>query len=425
MKRKLNILKGDIALWVIFFLLSCISLVAVYITFETPSKDSMDLLVNRNFLRHLAFVVISYAALIFISNLNHRIFSKISVWLLLLSIGLLIYIRITGNLRWVKIGDSFQFQPSELAKLALVLFLVRSIVHLRDKLEEKSTLYLLMVPVAIVCALVFKGSNSSTILILVTSYLVLFFGNVCPRLWWKGFILIVLLLLGMLSIFYFYGDKIDIGRSGTGSSRLQTWLNPDPDKLTQENMARMAIARGGFFGRGIGTTVHGRLMEESHNDFIFSVIIEERGLLAGLLIFFLYAWFYFRCIRIASRCKGLFGSLLVASLGTSIFLQAIANMAVNVGLFPVTGQTLPFISYGGTAYLSTACAFGIIQAVAHDNKRQAKLMKAADSCNAEPTADTPTTAPHANDKQQNSYRRPNDTPTPHTPIAQPSNRIIL
>jgi cell division protein FtsW len=147
-------------------------------------------------------------------------------------------------------------------------------------------------------------------------------------------------------------------------------MNPDPDELTQENMARMAVARGGFTGNGIGTTIHGRLMTQAHNDFIFAIIIEEAGTLAAIAIFLLYALFYFRCIRIANGCKGLFGSLSVAGIGTVIFLQAIIHMSVAVGVLPVTGQTLPFISYGGSSYIFLAAGVAIIQSVAIDNKKQ-------------------------------------------------------
>ena len=148
-------------------------------------------------------------------------------------------------------------------------------------------------------------------------------------------------------------------------------------------MARMAVARGGFFGCGIGTTIHGRLMTQAHNDFIYAIIIEEAGTLSALIIFALYAWFYFRCIRIATACRGPFGSLCAAGLGTLIFLQAIINMAVAVGVLPVTGQTLPFISYGGSAYLFLGCGIGVIQSVAFAGKKLQR-QKTADSSLASP-----------------------------------------
>ena len=155
-------------------------------------------------------------------------------------------------------------------------------------------------------------------------------------------------------------------RQDTWGHRVYSWINPQPDELTQENMARMAIARGGVLGAGIGNTVHARLMTQSHNDFIYAIIIEEMGLVGGIVVFLLYSILYFRCIRLAWRCKGRFGALTVAGMGTVIYLQALVNMSVAVGVLPVTGQTLPFISYGGTAYLFMGCGLGIIQSVAAD-----------------------------------------------------------
>ena len=167
------------------------------------------------------------------------------------------------------------------------------------------------------------------------------------------------------------GEHSDVlERSETWVNRVDRWLNPNHDELSQENMARMAIARGGVLGAGIGNTVHARLMTQAHNDFIYAIIIEETGMVGGLVVFILYAIFYYRCVRLARRCKGTFGSLIVAGLGTVIYIQALVNMSVAVGVLPVTGQTLPFVSYGGTAYLFLGCGFGVIQSVAADVERQ-------------------------------------------------------
>ena len=193
-------------------------------------------------------------------------------------------------------------------------------------------------------------------------------------MWWKGVAVMAIAAVVMFVVLYFVGDKMDVARSGTWGHRLQNWLHPNPDELSQENMARMAVARGEFFGCGIGSTIHGRLMTQAHNDFIYAIIIEEAGMLAAIAIFALYVLFYFRCIHIARHCKGTFGSLSVAGLSTMIFLQALVNMSVAVGVLPVTGQTLPFISFGGTAYLFMGFGVGVIQSVAADNKKKMKLM---------------------------------------------------
>ena len=296
---------------------------------------------------------------------------------------MLVIVLIMGTERWLVIPRVGRFQPSEIAKVALIVFVARSITLNREKLDDSRTFYWLLVPVVVTCALVMPENLSTGILIFLACYIMLFFGGVNKRMWWRGMgALLAVAVVGFI-VLYLVGDKVDMARSSTWGHRLQAWMHPSPDELTQENMARMALARGGFFGTGIGTTIHGRLMTQAHNDFIYAIIIEEAGTLSAILIFLLYALFYFRCIRIASRCNGLFGSLCVAGMGTVIFLQAIVNMSVAVGVLPVTGQTLPFISYGGTAYLFLGCGVGVIQAVAADNKRQERLAKKAEVAQAE------------------------------------------
>ena len=383
MKRKLNILAGDTALWVIFFLLSGISLIAVYSTIGLSAISDLHTTPMAIFFKHLGIVAATYVAIIIISHINYRYLSKMSKWVFYLSLAMLVIVLIMGTERWLVIPRVGRFQPSEIAKVALIVFVARSITLNREKLDDSRTFYWLLVPVVVTCALVMPENLSTGILIFLACYIMLFFGGVNKRMWWRGMgALLAVAVVGFI-VLYLVGDKVDMARSSTWGHRLQAWMHPSPDELTQENMARMALARGGFFGTGIGTTIHGRLMTQAHNDFIYAIIIEEAGTLSAILIFLLYALFYFRCIRIASRCNGLFGSLCVAGMGTVIFLQAIVNMSVAVGVLPVTGQTLPFISYGGTAYLFLGCGVGVIQAVAADNKRQERLAKKAEVAQAE------------------------------------------
>lgn len=369
MKRKINILAGDTALWVIFILMSVVSLVAVYSTIGyTAIIDSHTTPMNM-FFKHLGFVVVSFMVIIMLSRINYRVYAKLSVWGYVLALGLLLVVLILQT-RWLRIPGVMAFQPSEFAKIVLMVFLARNIAVNRDRLDENTVYWMLLGSVVLVCGLVVEENLSTAVLIFIAGYLLLFFGGVNRQMWWRGFLVVAALAAVGVVIIYFFGDQMDLFRTSTWGHRLQAWMNPDPDELTQENMARMAVARGGFTGNGIGTTIHGRLMTQAHNDFIFAIIIEEAGTLAAIAIFLLYALFYFRCIRIANGCKGLFGSLSVAGIGTVIFLQAIIHMSVAVGVLPVTGQTLPFISYGGSSYIFLAAGVAIIQSVAIDNKKQ-------------------------------------------------------
>ena len=378
MKRKLNILSGDKALWVIFFLLSGISLVAVYSTIGLSAIADLNSTPMKIFFKHLAFVLFTYFAIIFISHIKFTYFAKPFRWIFYASLVMMLIVMIMHTGRWLIIPHVGSFEPSEIAKVALVIYLARTVSVNRNQLTDPHTFYILLIPIVITCVLIVPENLSTGILVFLTGYLTIYFGGVNRKMWWKG---LGLLLIGAVVVFlflYFAGDKTGVGRIPTWSHSLHSWINHNPDELTQENMARMAVARGGLFGNGIGTTIHGRLMTQAHNDFIYSIIIEEAGTLAALAIFALYAWFYFRCIRIATATHSIFGSLCVAGIGNLIFLQAIINMAVAVGVLPVTGQTLPFISYGGSAYLFLGCGIGVIQSVATENRKQLRQAKLAE-----------------------------------------------
>lgn len=373
-----KVFKGDKTLWVVFLLLSIISLVGVYssIGLEAYSHDSAGGPTGL-FLRHLLIVLASWGIVIVCSKINYRFFSRFAVLGLWASVVLLAITLMMGG-RWIRIPVVNQFQPSEVAKIALVLFIARMLTLKKDQVAEKGTFFSLLAYIVLVVAFVLPENFSTAALLFVSCYLMLFFGGVDRKWWWRIMIALVALTaigLGVAMNRYKAGEQSDKGgqpkseqvleRSSTWGHRLHSYFDdPDPTVITQENDARIAVARGGVFGVGPGNTLYARLMTQSHNDFIYAIIIEETGLVGGVLVLLLYSFFYFRCVRLAWRCNGRFGALTVAGLGTMIYLQALANMGVAVGVLPVTGQTLPFISYGGTAYLFLSLGMGIIQSVA-------------------------------------------------------------
>ncbi len=369
-----KIFRGDKVIWVVFLLLSIISLVEVYSSiglyaysfFSTKSPTSL-------FLRHLIIVIATYVAIVLISRINYRAFSRFAVLGYWIALVLLVVAMAFG--RWIRIPIIGQFQPSEIAKIILIVFVARMLALKKDHVGELSTFLQLMIYTVLVVALVFPSNFSTAALIFLACYLMMFLGGVNRKWWWRLLLVGLVAVVAFLAISYFrYERSVNTGqmqeqvieRQATWGHRVYSWINPQPDELTQENMARMAIARGGILGAGIGNTVHARLMTQAHNDFIYAVIIEEMGMVGGIVVFLLYSILYFRCIRLVWRCKGRFGALTVAGMGTVIYLQALVNMSVAVGVLPVTGQTLPFISYGGTAYLFMGCGLGIIQSVAAD-----------------------------------------------------------
>ena len=369
-----RLFRGDKVIWVVFLLLSIFSLVEVYSSiglyaysfFSTKSPTSL-------FFRHFIIVVVTYVAVVLLSRVNYRFFSRFALLGYWLALVLLVVALAFG--RWIRIPVIGQFQPSEIAKIILIVFIARMLALKKDHLGEIGTFLQLMVYMVLVVALVFPTNFSTAALIFLACYVMMYFGGVNRKWWWRLLLIGLVAVVAFLAISYFrYERTMTTGqtqeqmfeRQDTWGHHVYSWINPNPDELTQENMSRMAIARGGVLGAGIGNTVHARLMTQAHNDFIYAVIIEETGMVGGIIVFLLYSILYFRCIRLAWRCKGRFGALTVAGLGTVIYLQALVNMCVAVGVLPVTGQTLPFISYGGTAYLFMGCGLGIIQSVAAD-----------------------------------------------------------
>lgn len=382
-----KLFRGDKVIWVVFLLLSIISLVEVYSSiglyaysfFSTKSPTSL-------FLRHFIIVIATYAAIILISRVNYRAFSRFALMGYWIALVLLVVALAFG--RWIRIPVIGQFQPSEIAKIVLIVFIARMLALKKDHVGELSTFLQLMIYTVLVVALVFPTNFSTAALIFLACYIMMLLGGVNRRWWWRLLLVGLVAVVAFLAINYYRYERSMTAmesqeqvfeREATWGHRVYSWINPQPDELTQENMARMAIARGGVLGVGIGNTVHARLMTQAHNDFIYAVIIEEMGLVGGIVVFLLYSILYFRCIRLAWRCKGRFGALTVAGMGTVIYLQALVNMSVAVGVLPVTGQTLPFISYGGTAYLFMGCGLGIIQSVAADVYGSVEDKKAEES----------------------------------------------
>ena len=374
-----KLFRGDKIIWVVFFLLSVISLIAVYSSIGLYAYSMPHARPTGLFLKHLAIVAATYVVIILISRINYRYFSRFAMlgyWASLV----LLAVMLALHGRWFRLPVIGQFQPSEIAKVVLIIFVARQLAMKKEHTGEIGTFLMMLVYIAPVVLLVLPENFSTAALIFLSAYLVMLYGGVNRKYWWRLFMVGVVVAIGFLAVSYYKYEKslnnvdteLAIERQATWGHRVHSWINPQPDELSQENMAKMAIARGGFARLGVGSTVHARLMTQAHNDFIYAIIIEETGMIGGLVVFILYSIFFFRCVRLSLRCKGPFGSLTVAGLGTMIYLQALVNMCVAVGVLPVTGQTLPFISYGGTAYLFLGCGLGVIQAVAADVEKTEK-----------------------------------------------------
>ncbi|MBQ0016069.1 MAG: FtsW/RodA/SpoVE family cell cycle protein [Bacteroidales bacterium] len=376
MRRLLKILKpkGDTQLWVILLILAGISLIAVYSSIGYTAVYALHKSPTIVFLRHALYVVITFVIAIMTTKLNPRNISRIAQLGYWFSIGLLVAMLVIGG-RWLKVPIVKQIQPSEIAKIFLVIQMARLLTKHHNTITKKETFGMLLVAVILIAGPVLPENLSTAILFFVTSLVMMYMAGAKKKYVIGTLIVCTVagsaLLYGSYHLFHSplqeWARGTKLSRAETWSNRIDRWINYDPEAFSQENMARMAIADGKVFGIGIGNTVHARLMTQANNDFIFAIIVEEKGMLAGLLIFVLYSWFFMRCIKLSYKQSNRFSALAIAGMGTMIYLQAMVHIFVNIGALPVTGQTLPFISSGGTAYILLGGGFGIIQALVIHN----------------------------------------------------------
>jgi cell division protein FtsW len=292
--------------------------------------------------------------------------------------------------RWIRLPlINMTMQTSDLAKLALFMYLARLLSKKQDVVKDFKKGFLpLMIPILIVCMLI-APANLSTALLLGASCLVLLFigrARVKHILLVIGVALIPILLLIMAAVMRHQssGDEETAATAKSSSGlfgRVDTWIGrvetfiysgkeADNDEMYQVNQAKMAIAQGGTFGVGPGNSTTRNYLPQAYNDFIFAIIIEEYGFIGGAFIAFIYLVFLYRCIRIFKKCPFAFGAFLALGLSFTLAIQAVVNMAVTVNLFPVTGVTLPLVSMGGTSFIFTCLSIGIILSVARNVEQQ-------------------------------------------------------
>jgi cell division protein FtsW len=362
----LNKTKGDRWIWLIVILLSVWSLLAIYSATGTLAyKKGVG--TEQFLIKHLVMIVGGVALMYFSHLLDYRYYAGISKVLMIITIPLLLYTLIFGNTvndasRWVTIPVINQtFQTSDLAKLALITFLARSLTKKQENIKDVKRAFLpIMGSVCVVFILIALANLSTAIMLFGVSILLLVIGRISVKQ-----ILTVCLAGGiLLTAVIFLGP-----RRATYISRIDTYLHPekaDPDKSFQANQAKIAIATGGIMGKGPGNSTQRNFLPHPYSDFVYALIVEEYGMVGGVALVIIYLIFLYRCILIVTHSPKAFGALLAAGLSFSLTIQAFANMAVAVGLGPVTGVPLPLVSMGGTSILFTSVAFGIILSVSRD-----------------------------------------------------------
>lgn len=380
--------RGDKYIWGIVVLLALTSLLVVYsatgsLAYKTY-KGNTEIYLFKQF----AFIVIGLMLIYFLHRVNYTLYSRVALILYIISVPLLFYTLFFGaeineGSRWIKLPViNMTIQTSDFAKLALFMYLSRQLSRKQQVIKDfKKGFIPVIVPVIITCVLIMPANLSNALLTGATSLLLLFIGRVSLKHIFLviGLALIPILIIVSVAVTTYHKEDSNantssvnstlnsFGRFGTWVKRVQDFIYANSNEVPyQVQQANIAIANGGIFGKGPGNSTQRNYLPQAYNDFIYDIIIEEYGLIGGLFIIFFYLVFLFRCIRIFRRCPYAFGAFLALGLSFTLMIQALANMAVNVNIVPVTGVTLPLISMGGSSYLFTCAAIGIVLSVARN-----------------------------------------------------------
>ena len=393
MNKTKNIILGDRVLWVALALLSIFSFLPVF-----SASSNLTYVLGQgtpwgHLLKHFIVLFFGFGLMYGLHKIPYQYFKGISILALPLVILLLIYTASQGNLiagananRWIRIPIvGLSFQTSTLASIVLLAYVAHLMSKENPKLYRlKTSILPLWLPVILVTLLILPA-NLSTAAVLFFMVLILVFLGGYPIKYLMGMLgvgLFMALLFVLLAKAYpdWFPNRID-----TWINRIENFVSAD-DKVGnyQIERAKTAIATGGLLGLGAGKSVMKNFLPQSSSDFIYAIIVEEFGLVGGTALILLYLVVLFRIVVIAHKSDTVYGKLLVLGLGLPIIIQAFINMAVALQVFPVTGQTLPLISSGGTAAWMTCIAFGMILSVSASQKIESNSLEDADNNNENP-----------------------------------------
>jgi len=382
--------RGDKVIWALVLLLVLVSLLVVYSATGSLAYKMYKGNTEVYLFKQIAFIAVGFCVIYFAHRVNYTIYSKVAKIIFLLSIPLLLYTLLFGvtlneGSRWIRLPIiNMTMQTSDLAKLALFMFLARLLSRKQNKIKDFKKGFLpVILPVAVTCILIAPANLSTALLLGASCMLLMFIGRV------SGKHLALVIVLALIPVAFLVmaamirhqqtTDETVVATKEKSShmfARVDTWIGrvenfiygsaDTDDDHYQVNQAKIAIARGGLIGKGPGNGEARNFLPQAYNDYIFATLIEEYGLLGGAFILFIYLVFLYRSIRLFKKCPFAFGAFLALGLSFTLVLQAMANMAVNVNLFPVTGVTLPLVSMGGSSFLFTCLSIGIILSVARN-----------------------------------------------------------
>lgn len=356
-------LQGDKVIWAAVFGLSLISILVVYSSIGTMayrSSKSTEFIL----LKHTGHILIGLAAMWVAHRIDYRFYSRLSKIGLWISIPLLIYtftngVSLNDASRWIAIPVFGSFQPSDFASLVLIINIASMLAKRQQNIDDiKESLIPILMWCGVICGLIALTNLSTAILLLITCFLIMFIGRVPVKY------LAMLLLVGVLA----GAMALQFGvRGATAKSRITNFIE-GKELPFQAKHARIAVATGGVVGKGPGNSDQRNILPHPYSDFIYAIVIEEYGMVGGAVVLALYLLLLHRGMKAAYNSERAFAGLLSAGLSFDLVCQAMVNMGVVVGLGPITGQPLPFISMGGTSMIFTGLSVGIILSVSRGER---------------------------------------------------------
>ncbi|MBN2806437.1 MAG: FtsW/RodA/SpoVE family cell cycle protein [Prolixibacteraceae bacterium] len=373
MNKLFDLLKGDRGIWMVLIFLSLFSLLVVYST--TGSLAYRQMGGNTFFYLFKQFVLIMLGFGIIVLVVNYvpvkfmSIFSPVLLGISFVFIVTALVLKIGSDTSGRTFSLGFiSFQPAELAKISLVLFVSRLLANNQDNENPPSrkTFFWIIGVSGVICAAISMANFSTAALLFLTVMILMFIGRVPIKF------LLATIGAGVLAVvmIYMLASVVDIGRFNTVRGRIDRFIKGDPNSeigMTQSDFAEMAIFRGGQLGTGPGGSEVRNHMAAAYNDFIFAILVEEYGWISFMVIL-AYLIFASRAGVIIRQSHRSFPAFMVAGLSSLFVLQAMINMGVSTGILPVTGQTLPWVSMGGTSTLFTALSLGCILRASYQNK---------------------------------------------------------
>jgi cell division protein FtsW len=380
MRSYLKYLKGDSVIWLITILMMAFSLVTVYsfvpILVKIEGGSPFQYLS-----KHLVYVIIGFASMFVIHRLDSKYISQLAKFCYYLAIGLLLFTmffgaKVNGAGRWIRIPFvQLTFQSSDFAKLALIIYLSKLLVRKKDKLNDwKEGIVPLMIPVVVICGLILKDNFSTSAMLFMLSMAMLFIGKV-------PFTKLSIMAAGGVGLIALtIGIHLAIPQLNL-LPRYETWVNRIDNRMeddisnvenAQVNNAKLAIHIGSFFGLGVGDGKLKSYTPEAYADFYYSSFVEEFGSISAIFLVLSYLILLLRIIKIALKTDDLFQSYVCMGIGIHLLTQASINMLVCTGIFPVTGQNMPFMAMGGSALIMACVSIGVIQSFSYQLQKQSK-----------------------------------------------------